>query len=88
MAAWVRLASGELPDFKRFPRSNLLTVAYVVFALVSTWVALNGLVMGNLPLTGVLFVYAVCGVPEILARNAKATVDCAEKCQKTDETWA
>lgn len=79
MIGWVRIGSGVIPTFDRFPCSFVFTIAYVVFILVSTWVALDRLVMGNLPLAGVVLIFAYSGVPELFrqsgARIQRATLD-------------
>lgn len=73
MTGWIRIASGVIPTFERFPCSFGFVIAYVVFILVSTWVALDRLVMGNLPLGGVVLIFAYSGVPELFRQTRNPT---------------
>ncbi len=69
MTGWVRISSGDFPAFNGFPFAVVLMFAYLAFVLVSTWVALDRLVMGNLPLPGVVFIFAFSGLPELVKQS-------------------
>lgn len=74
MVGWIRISSGVIPTFEQLPCSFAFMLAYIVFVLVSTWVAIGQLVMGNLPLPGAVLIVAYSGVPELFkqSRNPKS----------------
>ena len=65
MAGWVRFACDVTPDFDGFPGAFLLNIAYAISVVLTTFVALDHLVMGNLPLAGVVYVFVFSSVPEL-----------------------
>ena len=66
MAAWVKIACGVFPRFEYTPFPRLFLVAFTVGVWVSSWIAINPLVMGRFPLVGVVYLYAFTSLPELV----------------------
>ena len=65
MAGWVRFGCDVTPNFNGFRGAFLLYCAYAISVVATTFIALNRLVMGNLPLVGVVYLVGFSSVPEL-----------------------
>ncbi len=69
MVGWVKIACGVFPTFDNMPFRVLFMLGYIGSVAVSTWCALDRLVMGNLPTVGVVFIFAYTAVPELAKQS-------------------
>ena len=65
MAGWVRFACDATPEFDGYRGSFLLNCAYAISVVVTTFVALDRLILGNLPTVGVVYVFVFSSIPEL-----------------------
>lgn len=65
MAGWVRFACDATPEFNGFRGASSLSCAYAISVFLTTCVALGHLVMGDLPLVGVVYLFTFSAVPEL-----------------------